>query len=151
MTKCKGCYAEITDKQAKITDGYCPGCARGRRPDLVGTIRKGTSADPLPAKAHAPRQTAPIGFGVGPQSPSSGQEEEPRVHKAPSAPKRLPQSPSSGHPPVAQEGETLSAPLHLRVLPSMFERLEALAEKRAASVPDLVREAIGDLLEANGA
>ena len=151
MTKCKGCYAEITDKQAKITDGYCPGCARGRRPDLVGTIRKGTPAAPLPAKAHAPRQTAPIGFGVAPQFPSSGQEEEPRVHKAPPASKRLPQSPSSGHPPVVREGETLSTPLHLRVLPSIYERLEALAERRVESMADLVREAIGDFLEANGA
>jgi hypothetical protein len=137
----------------------CPACLRDTRPDLSGVIRP-HEASPATVARQAeppkePRQAAPIGFTAEPPKPSGIPAKKAKVDRKQSTqsgetpkPSGLPRRNSK----VDQAGsESLSRPLTFKITESLYDRLVALAQSRYTSVPDLLREAIGDLLEANGA
>ncbi|MFA5053841.1 MAG: ribbon-helix-helix protein, CopG family [Parcubacteria group bacterium] len=152
MKKCPTCGG-LT---ASNGPDQCPACLRDERPGLSGVIRP-HEAPPAKAErpAKEPHRTAPIGFTAEPPKPSGLPRRNPKVAPTESAQPANAESPSG--PPgrigeVDQAGsESLSRPITFKVTESLYDRLVALAQSRHTSVPDLLREAVGDLLEANGA
>ena len=155
MQKCLGCGSPSLGE-------YCPRCLREQRPDLTGVIRKGgASPSTVARQADAPkepRRAAPIGFTAEPAKPSGLPRKKAKVDRKQSAQSGETPKPSGlpgRNPEVDQTstdaGETLSRPLTVKVTPSTIERLESLARLRSTPIPDLLREAIGDFLEANDA
>jgi len=113
---------------------YCPRCLREMRPDLTGVIRKGEQLTPTPTIHQETRRTAPIGFTPEPAKPS-----------------RYPTKKAKDTLTQPTESEGLTSGVNVKFTASMRERIENLARLRVSSIPDLVREAVGDFLEANDA
>ena len=162
MQKCLGCGSPSLGE-------YCPRCLREQRPDLTGVIRKGgASPSTVARQADAPkepRRAAPIGFTAEPAKPSGNPGRKPKdTLKEPAKPHIKPAdtedtSTPSGNPikkvedtlTQPTESESLTHAVNVKFTASMRERLENLARLRVSSIPDIIREAVGDLLEANHA
>lgn len=142
-TRCKGCGAPLGAKQATLTGGLCPACARLQHPDLSGPHDKPAAPEHRDAPQRPPRQGIPNTGGRYTSEPLA----DPVPRQAKSRPRQGIPKPHARYTEAPSEKHTTTVPC--KVSPEMFGQIQALAASMDTSVSALVRQAIADYLNAH--